>query len=295
MSHATVMVIQDSKHKKTIRDLMAPYDENLEVEPRIAQTFSELVEEAKSAVAHYREDAGIKAAIAGMSPKAWIKKYGSDLASEEGNMNSYEWHKKIGESLVEELSGKWTDKDYHDFIIDGSDIIDEDGNRLTTYNPESKWDWYVVGGRWSGLLIKKDGSRVDSAAAKDIDWDAMYKLDPETEEMQRAFWKIYVLGEPKPEHMSKQLEEKLRWTMYKPEYYIDRYKDEENYIRQLGMFETYAVLTGDGVWHEPGTMGWFACSTASAEDESRWTEEFKSKFIDTLDPDSIVTIVDYHI
>jgi len=26
------------------------------------------------------------------------------------------------------------------------------GKRQTTYNPDSKWDWYVVGGRWNGEI-----------------------------------------------------------------------------------------------------------------------------------------------
>lgn len=26
------------------------------------------------------------------------------------------------------------------------------GTRMSTYNPESKWDWYVIGGRWDGYI-----------------------------------------------------------------------------------------------------------------------------------------------
>ena len=26
------------------------------------------------------------------------------------------------------------------------------GKRMTTYNPKSKWDWWVVGGRWNGAV-----------------------------------------------------------------------------------------------------------------------------------------------
>lgn len=32
--------------------------------------------------------------------------------------------------------------------------------RLSTYNPNSKWDWYVVGGRWAGYFKTKDGAGV---------------------------------------------------------------------------------------------------------------------------------------
>jgi hypothetical protein len=45
------------------------------------------------------------------------------------------------------------------------------GTVRSTYNPDSKWDWYVVGGRWSGEIVLKAGSGVDTALAGDVDWD----------------------------------------------------------------------------------------------------------------------------
>lgn len=67
----------------------------------------------------------------------------------------------------------------------------EDGvwKEYSTYNPDSKWDWYQLGGRWSGAFIKlKEGAEgavgngslvmgnkagVDQACKKDIDFDAI--------------------------------------------------------------------------------------------------------------------------
>ena len=67
----------------------------------------------------------------------------------------------------------------------------EDGvwKEYSTYNPDSKWDWYQLGGRYSGVFIKlKDGASgtmgdrslmtmsrhgVDQAYKKDIDFDAI--------------------------------------------------------------------------------------------------------------------------
>lgn len=59
----------------------------------------------------------------------------------------------------------------------------------STYNPKSRWDWYVLGGRWSGKFIRlKDGAQscvygepgagnnpvgVDAAIKGDIDFDAI--------------------------------------------------------------------------------------------------------------------------
>lgn len=39
--------------------------------------------------------------------------------------------------------------------------VDEDGDTYF-YNPDAMWDWYEIGGRWSGL-IEASGERVDSA------------------------------------------------------------------------------------------------------------------------------------
>lgn len=53
--------------------------------------------------------------------------------------------------------------------------VDEDGlYEMTTYNPDSKWDWYEVGGRWAGHLKLKGGVNggVNQAKAGDIDWEA---------------------------------------------------------------------------------------------------------------------------
>lgn len=40
-------------------------------------------------------------------------------------------------------------------------------------NPEKKWDWWVVGGRWSGHLTLKNGSAANSSTVDCIDFDKM--------------------------------------------------------------------------------------------------------------------------
>lgn len=67
-----------------------------------------------------------------------------------------------------------------------------DDGEMTTYNPNSKWDWYQVGGRWTGFFKKKKGAKgkvmqipesligfyqpakrgyADVIKVKDVDWD----------------------------------------------------------------------------------------------------------------------------
>lgn len=91
---------------------------------------------------------------------------------------------------------------------------------FSTYNPDSKWDWFVEGGRWSGMLMLKKGvratsdmlgrrgvmdettdeellsqRRVDQALKKDIDWKGMYNANLyERVETYDKFEKL--IGEP---------------------------------------------------------------------------------------------------
>lgn len=68
---------------------------------------------------------------------------------------------------------------------------DEDGiwREYTTYNPDAKWDWYQLGGRWSGSFRLKPGKEgvtgesgvfdnetgIDQAFKKDIDFESIYQ------------------------------------------------------------------------------------------------------------------------
>lgn len=52
------------------------------------------------------------------------------------------------EELITWIHEEWGEKQYG---------FDADGlYRMTTYNPKSKWDWYEVGGRWSGYFKLKE-------------------------------------------------------------------------------------------------------------------------------------------
>lgn len=44
----------------------------------------------------------------------------------------------------------------------------------TTYNPNSKWDWYEIGGRWSGLINGKDIVSVQEAIDYVKDKDSLF-------------------------------------------------------------------------------------------------------------------------
>lgn len=59
--------------------------------------------------------------------------------------------------------------------------INEKDELVNTYNPESKWDWYCVGGRWSNYLPMAEFDENDNVYYQDIatvgevDWEQYKK------------------------------------------------------------------------------------------------------------------------
>lgn len=206
---------------RDVEDLLAPYNENIEVEPYVSMAFEEAKEEVS-------------------------RRKGREVSDEEV-------------------------REYYD------DEMDEDGNVMSTYNPKSKWDWYSIGGRWA------DATTEYGITVGDTDW----KYPQEHLDEQEQFWKDWVEGENREKYADK-------FLMYKPEYYLNKYKNLENFLKARTYKVGYAILTPDGEWHEPGRMGWFS-SLGEEEDELDFEMNAYDKYIKNLPPDTPVTVVDCHI
>lgn len=190
-------------------------------------------------------------------------------------------------------------KQYMEFCEDEDCDIDPDtGKRGYWQNPNAKWDWFQVGGRFSYMLRATDGEygelswgrfgekrpegRFDSAKIKDID----FTPDQEASERAIAQWEYNVEG--------KEGDADLRWWC-STDYMVNRYGDKETYAKVESTVFWRAVITPDGKWHEVGEMGWFACSSESGEEYVDWALNFKERFIDPCDPECFLTVVDCHI
>ena len=185
------------------------------------------------------------------------------------------------------------------------------------YNPNARWDWYEIGGRWAGMIrvsansvsgnkkfrgspsfLNKDSEScyvseekgvalVDGARIKDI----FLKDEPLYKKRQR-FWELYVEGQTPVDDDEKK---SIKDCFHKPEFYLKTYKTKENFADQESSFSTYAVITKDGEWHEPGTMGWFAVSSATDEEEEYFKHKYNELVFDNADKNDWFTIVDCHI
>lgn len=164
----------------------------------------------------------------------------------------------------------------------------EDG-AYSTYNENSKWDWYVIGGRWNGCLPIKGEEQCSEERSsydddvpnncckiKDIEL-RREATEKEIAEMKEQYEKITTEG---------------NW--YKPEYYKKKYPTFEDYMDSQLEFATYALLLSNGEWVEPGEMGWFGMSAATPEEEAKFANTFKQK-LNEENPEDYFVLVDCHI
>lgn len=235
MSHFSVAVIIRPKDECDIKDVLEKYEESLEVFFDVIED-SELEDYRKQYIEKLEE---MKAA--GEPDPVLTGNYMYDCF--DSFMRSY-----VGYSRYAGKYGTWT-------------------------NPDAKWDWWVIGGRFENRLITKDGQKTNSAKVKDIDWEAMNErnkkeaaefFDNETDSFLRA-----ISG-------------------------IKKEETREEYVNRQETFNTYAVVDVDK-WASKGEMFWFGLSSESDDEAIKWSNEYYDNFIKDLEEDATITIVDCHI
>ena len=131
----------------------------------------------------------------------------------------------------------------------------------STYNPDSKWDWYSTGGRWNNSIKTKDGQFVNMCKFGEIDFEPY----PDDCYEDGEDW----LGNPR-----KKLKDDYEW-----------HYDNKNNI-------PFCIII-DGVWYERGDMGWWGIVTNEKGTEE-WNGEV-SALLENIPADSMVYNVDFHI
>lgn len=162
-------------------------------------------------------------------------------------------------------------------------------------NPNAKWDWYVVGGRWTKWLkLKSSEKYCDSALKKHIDYNGMCKKE---EDKAREDWlkfhneylPLYKKGEEDEE--AKQKADKFLLNNFG--FFYDQNIQTatlEEYVQCAGTPAPYAVVWNKK-WYSKGEMIWFGIST---KEEAQWKGTFKELWNEIPD-DELLTVVDCHI
>lgn len=194
------------------------YYEGLEVDAYIRYTKEEAIERAKESYLREYE---------------YAKKHINDDSLTKERFKTYTEILNKGCSL--------TNKEAWEIVKEWGYEMDDKENLLTTYNPDSKWDWYEIGGRWSGFLPLKEKDQegnplsTNEAYFNEIDWDYLFD------------------------------------NKYPP----------------------FCFVTEDGEWIEKGEMGWWGIAI-NEKPEDDWDTQFK-EYLKTVDPNCLVTVIDFHI
>jgi len=135
MSHFNCLVIH--KGEQNIAELMAPYSEELKFKPYIRETKDKCYKKYLQA----QRDARNKS-----------DSFFGGKQKEEANI--------IGMSFEKFKRWYW-----------GEDRIwDKEGNLLTTYNPNGRWDYFKIGRVWEDFLLKEDGTGCNSCLITEVNW-----------------------------------------------------------------------------------------------------------------------------
>ena len=160
MSHYTVAVFTE-KGGKTLEELLTPYDENMDVPRYVKFTKEQLIKNVRAGLQNYLVS-------------DLYKEYSSDPAAYKEAHGHNPGHI---EYLEVEFPKRllWSDEELYknEILYYEESEIGENGEVYSTYNPNSKWDWYVVGGRWDGMLklkLSHSEKECNSALVKNIDF-----------------------------------------------------------------------------------------------------------------------------
>ena len=174
-------------------------------------------------------------------------------------------------------------------VLEYGPNLSDDEYLYGLYNPDARWDWWSIGGRWRyRLKVLKSAEHIkdqdmfmqeprqqkgkyrwcDGAKIKDIRWTDMNRPSREELKTMGRFWDVVVDGAPPEEG------EEFGFC-YRGEYYKERYGTKENYIMKESMFYTHDLLDGpNDIWYSMGDMGWFGLDATTRDSFEEYLKEF---------------------
>lgn len=283
-----------------LHNIMERFDENAEVEEYVVKTKAELIQDIRDNIDH--ESARLPAPFADVDPSTL----------DEDTMKSYDY---INMALNGKKLEDVTDEDLYEFYrtkisIPGEDQFDADGNLVSMCNPQGRWDYWTIGGRWEGKFIDNEGDKTDAVKICDIDWDQTTEPSKETREYVANCWRKQVEGKP-----IDPIYDKEHGAFFPTkEYLLERYGDEDGYLHAQTIFNAGAIVckdeNGDYIWHDDDTE-FFDRNNVKEEDmhnfsadstylkelnraEAQWDDEFLHKFILNGDQNDFLISIDIH-
>lgn len=206
---------------------------------------------------------------------------------------------------------------FEEFVEDwyGEEGRDPLHNRYGRYaNPNSKWDWWQVGGRWSEYFKKKGSDTwVNSLTVAELDFDGMVQAAIEEANAEYSKLEAILKGRPAPswiEFLEKYPTPEEAREAYgalpvikdlnAAHFYIfggvaeSFGRSREEYLERVKLrVLTPFAFVEKGIWYQKGDMGWFGMSS-NEMDEHEWTTKFH-QVLAALPAETRLTIIDCHI
>jgi hypothetical protein len=194
-------------------------------------------------------------------------------------------------------------------------------------NPNKKWDWWIVGGRWTGWLKLKPGAdgsvgkpglmtapaavgTADIARKGDVDfeamraekgaeagslWDKVRRITQDTwESVRERFEKIddarsFYREQPAIKALEASKDRDFSWNI------DDALAGPREAFVQAARDRATSpfAIVKDGQWYAKGRMGWWGMSNDDGTQED-WNRRV-SELLDSLRDDTRLTVVDCHI
>ena len=203
----------------------------------------------------------------------------------------------------------------------------------STYNPKSQWDWYEIGGRWTGFFTLKPGASgslgrpglmteagkpgtADQAYRGAVDLEAMLAAHAagacEQFDRYSAIVAQHAASTPfavlldqhdgdieaaRQAFWAQPLIQALSQANLNPthEDHAAFYgPDRDEFMaRQAKRCTCTYAIVAEGIWQAQGKMGWFGMSSDDRPDED-W-HDFWFRMVEPLADDTLLTLVDCHI
>lgn len=176
----------------------------------------------------------------------------------------------------------FTKNHYKNKLIESNDLfsfseyykefkLDRYGNLLSTHNPNGKYDWYNIGGRWDNSILLKDNTRSNFAQIKDI----QFKIN----------FSYVEINDIKNEYND--LIEKYKFFKY-------IYPIFESYLFEKKYFTTYSILNSKGEWIEPEKgVGWL--KIVHSDEKINEFINYYMDYINQENENNWLVVVDCHI
>lgn len=174
------------------------------------------------------------------------------------------------------------------------------------WNPNSKWDWYVLGGRWDGFLLDTSGNRVNTGKKKDMDF--YYMMNEAGKKAGELYDKVMAIWHGLPaqypiDHFRNKATGQVDRAAYNKQprlvaletsreagsgLYVnadDFLVDRDTYVEnaKINRICTYAFLDKDG-WVDKYDV----------KEDNKWNDVFLKK-LKAIEPDSTISVFDCHV